>query len=89
MIFLLFDCFLFFKLNNFGLILEGSDSFLELECHLQSSGQVVANQQLEIADLQSLCRMLSRVSYSLYSLFLYSLQILHLLIHSYVYYNHL
>ncbi|XP_054010901.1 myosin-13 isoform X4 [Hylaeus anthracinus] len=39
---------------------EGSDSFLELECHLQSSGQVVANQQLEIADLQSLCRMLSR-----------------------------
>ena len=43
--------------------LEGSDSFLELECHLQSSGQVVANQQLEIADLQSLCRMLSRVSY--------------------------
>ncbi|XP_076657535.1 microtubule-binding protein cornetto isoform X2 [Halictus rubicundus] len=39
---------------------EGSDSFLELECHLQSSGQVVASQQLEIADLQSLCRMLSR-----------------------------
>ncbi|CAK9808561.1 hypothetical protein ANTPLA_LOCUS5822 [Anthophora plagiata] len=39
---------------------EGSDSFLELECHLQSSGQVVANQQLEIADLQSLCRMLNR-----------------------------
>ncbi|XP_029036439.1 uncharacterized protein LOC114872879 isoform X3 [Osmia bicornis bicornis] len=39
---------------------EGSDSFLELECHLQSSGQVVANQQIEIADLQSLCRMLSR-----------------------------
>ncbi|XP_076233799.1 microtubule-binding protein cornetto isoform X2 [Calliopsis andreniformis] len=38
----------------------GSDSFLELECHLQSSGQVVASQQLEIADLQSLCRMLSR-----------------------------
>lgn len=76
-------------MNNFGLILEGSDSFLELECHLQSSGQVVANQQLEIADLQSLCRMLSRVSYSLFSLFLYSLQILHLLIHSYVYYNYL
>lgn len=41
--------------------LEGSDSFLELECHIQSSGQVVANQQVEIADLQSLCRMLSRV----------------------------
>ncbi|XP_076166372.1 microtubule-binding protein cornetto isoform X2 [Ptiloglossa arizonensis] len=39
---------------------EGSDSFLELECHLQSSGQVVASQQIEIADLQSLCRMLSR-----------------------------
>lgn len=39
---------------------EGSDSFLELECHIQSSGQVVANQQVEIADLQSLCRMLSR-----------------------------
>ncbi|KAI4481341.1 hypothetical protein M0804_009461 [Polistes exclamans] len=39
---------------------EGSDSFLELESHLQSSGQVVANQQIEIADLQSLCRMLSR-----------------------------
>ncbi|KAG7203322.1 hypothetical protein KM043_010410 [Ampulex compressa] len=39
---------------------EGSDSFLELECHLQSSGQVVASQQVEIADLQSLCRMLSR-----------------------------
>ncbi|KAK2583526.1 hypothetical protein KPH14_009482 [Odynerus spinipes] len=39
---------------------EGSDSFLELETHLQSSGQVVANQQIEIADLQSLCRMLSR-----------------------------
>ncbi|XP_012541158.1 uncharacterized protein LOC105839412 isoform X2 [Monomorium pharaonis] len=39
---------------------EGSDSFLELECHIQSSGQVVANQQIEIADLQSLCRMLSR-----------------------------
>ncbi|KYM99720.1 hypothetical protein ALC62_09338 [Cyphomyrmex costatus] len=39
---------------------EGSDSFLELECHIQSSGQVVANQQVEIADLQSLCRMLNR-----------------------------
>ncbi|XP_024885070.1 uncharacterized protein LOC112463113 isoform X1 [Temnothorax curvispinosus] len=39
---------------------EGSDSFLELESHIQSSGQVVANQQVEIADLQSLCRMLSR-----------------------------
>lgn len=39
---------------------EGSDSFLELESHIQSSGQVVANQQIEIADLQSLCRMLSR-----------------------------
>ncbi|EZA48483.1 hypothetical protein X777_12977 [Ooceraea biroi] len=39
---------------------EGSDSFLELECHIQSSGQVVANQQIEIADLQSLCRMLNR-----------------------------
>ncbi|KYN36920.1 hypothetical protein ALC56_08711 [Trachymyrmex septentrionalis] len=38
----------------------GSDSFLELECHIQSSGQVVANQQVEIADLQSLCRMLNR-----------------------------
>lgn len=35
---------------------------MELESHLQSSGQVVANQQIEIADLQSLCRMLSRVS---------------------------
>lgn len=43
------------------IFLEGSDSFLELECHIQSSGQVVANQQVEIADLQSLCRMLSRV----------------------------
>lgn len=40
---------------------EGSDSFLELESHIQSSGQVVANQQIEIADLQSLCRMLNRV----------------------------
>lgn len=40
---------------------EGSDSFLELETHFQSSGQVVANQQIEIADLQSLCRMLNRV----------------------------
>lgn len=39
---------------------EGSDSFLELETHLQSSGKVVANQQIEIADLQSLCRMLNR-----------------------------
>ncbi|XP_032688409.1 uncharacterized protein LOC116852311 isoform X2 [Odontomachus brunneus] len=39
---------------------DGSDSFLELECHIQSSGQVVANQQIEIADLQSLCRMLNR-----------------------------
>ncbi|KAL0128674.1 hypothetical protein PUN28_003804 [Cardiocondyla obscurior] len=39
---------------------ERNDSFLELECHIQSSGQVVANQQVEIADLQSLCRMLSR-----------------------------
>ncbi|CAL7949570.1 unnamed protein product [Xylocopa violacea] len=39
---------------------EGSDSFLELECHLQSSGQVVARQELQIADLQSLGRMLSR-----------------------------
>ncbi|XP_020282587.1 uncharacterized protein LOC109854166 [Pseudomyrmex gracilis] len=39
---------------------EGSDSFLELESHIQSSGQVVASQQIEIADLQSLCRMLSR-----------------------------
>ncbi|XP_029174253.1 uncharacterized protein LOC114942928 [Nylanderia fulva] len=38
----------------------GSDSFLELECHIQSSGQVVANQQVEIADLQSLCRILSK-----------------------------
>ncbi|XP_058791628.1 uncharacterized protein LOC131664497 isoform X2 [Phymastichus coffea] len=38
----------------------GSDSFLELESHIQSSGQVVASQQVEIADLQSLCRMLSR-----------------------------
>ncbi|XP_012254805.2 uncharacterized protein LOC105685366 [Athalia rosae] len=36
------------------------DSFLELESHIQSSGQVVANQQLEIEDLQSLCRMLNR-----------------------------
>lgn len=50
-------------INNHGLIAEGSDSFLELECHLQSSGQVVASQQIEIADLQSLCRMLSRVGY--------------------------
>lgn len=41
----------------------GSDSFLELESHIQSSGQVVASQQVEIADLQSLCRMLSRVSF--------------------------
>lgn len=41
--------------------LEGGDSFLELESHIQSSGQVVANQQIEIADLQSLCRMLNRV----------------------------
>jgi hypothetical protein len=40
---------------------DRSDSFLELESHFQSSGQVVANQQIEIADLQSLCRMLSRV----------------------------
>ena len=40
---------------------SGSDSFLELETHFQSSGQVVANQQVEIADLQSLCRMLNRV----------------------------
>ncbi|XP_012277773.1 myosin-11 [Orussus abietinus] len=39
---------------------DNNDSFLELESHLQSSGQVVANQQVEIADLQSLCRMLSR-----------------------------
>ncbi|XP_025155884.1 uncharacterized protein LOC105185336 isoform X1 [Harpegnathos saltator] len=39
---------------------DGSDSFLELECHIQSSGQVVANQLIEIADLQSLCRMLNR-----------------------------
>ncbi|XP_015602230.1 uncharacterized protein LOC107271123 isoform X2 [Cephus cinctus] len=39
---------------------EGGDSFLELESHLQTSGQVVANQQVEIADLQSLCRMLTR-----------------------------
>lgn len=60
-------------MNNFGLILEGSDSFLELECHLQSSGQVVANQQLEIADLQSLCRMLSRVSYIIFFIFVFSL----------------
>lgn len=45
-------------MNSFS---EGSDSFLELESHIQSSGQVVANQQIEIADLQSLCRMLSRV----------------------------
>lgn len=51
-----------FSIGGFS-VLEGSDSFLELECHLQSSGQVVANQQLEIADLQSLCRMLSRVSH--------------------------
>ncbi|XP_046619999.1 uncharacterized protein LOC124305061 isoform X1 [Neodiprion virginianus] len=36
------------------------DSFLELESHIQSSGQVVANQQIEIEDLQSLCRMLNR-----------------------------
>lgn len=60
-------------MNNFGLILEGSDSFLELECHLQSSGQVVANQQLEIADLQSLCRMLSRVSCIIFFIFVFSL----------------
>ncbi|KAJ8681218.1 hypothetical protein QAD02_017005 [Eretmocerus hayati] len=39
---------------------DGGDSFLELESHIQSSGKVVANQQIEIADLQSLCRMLSR-----------------------------
>ncbi|XP_066587351.1 serine-rich adhesin for platelets [Prorops nasuta] len=39
---------------------EGSDSFLELETQIQSSGQVVADQQHEIADLQSLCRCLSR-----------------------------
>lgn len=43
------------------IVADGSDSFLELECHIQSSGQVVANQQIEIADLQSLCRMLNRV----------------------------
>lgn len=48
---------------NRGVISEGGDSFLELECHLQSSGQVVASQQVEIDDLQSLCRMLSRVRY--------------------------
>ncbi|XP_034937954.1 rho-associated protein kinase 1 [Chelonus insularis] len=39
---------------------EGSDSLLELESHFQESGQVVANQQVEIADLQSLCRILNR-----------------------------
>ncbi|XP_023247441.1 uncharacterized protein LOC106635865 isoform X2 [Copidosoma floridanum] len=39
---------------------DGNDSFLELESHFQSSGQVLASQQVEIADLQSLCRMLSR-----------------------------
>lgn len=50
------------NVREISLISEGSDSFLELESHLQSSGQVVANQQIEIADLQSLCRMLSRVS---------------------------
>ncbi|XP_015111648.1 uncharacterized protein LOC107037547 isoform X2 [Diachasma alloeum] len=39
---------------------EGNDSLLELESHFQESGQVVANQQVEIANLQSLCRMLNR-----------------------------
>ncbi|XP_014231812.1 uncharacterized protein LOC106655771 isoform X1 [Trichogramma pretiosum] len=39
---------------------DGSDSFLELETHIHASGKVVATQQMEIADLQSLCRMLSR-----------------------------
>ncbi|KAK0178963.1 hypothetical protein PV327_007799 [Microctonus hyperodae] len=39
---------------------ENNDSLLELESHFQESGQVVANQQIEIADLHSLCRMLNR-----------------------------
>ncbi|XP_057322241.1 uncharacterized protein LOC130665722 [Microplitis mediator] len=39
---------------------EGGDSLLELESHFQESGQVVANQQLEIANLQNLCRMLNQ-----------------------------
>ncbi|XP_044586405.1 uncharacterized protein LOC123266297 isoform X1 [Cotesia glomerata] len=39
---------------------EGGDSLLELESHFQESGQVVANQQLEIQQLQNLCRMLNQ-----------------------------
>ncbi|XP_063972698.1 uncharacterized protein Corn isoform X2 [Diachasmimorpha longicaudata] len=39
---------------------EGNDSLLELESHFQESGQVIANQQVEMANLQSLCIMLSR-----------------------------
>lgn len=49
---------------------EASDSFLELETHFQSSGQVVASQQVEIADLQSLCRMLNRVPIQIFPLYL-------------------
>lgn len=40
---------------------ETNDSLLELESQFQESGQVVANQQLEIADLQALCSKLYRV----------------------------